>query len=343
MPYKDLVIVNNEKIFKEEDNFYCDNLDLKVLPEELNSYYKVHYLARKAKRKGGQKVNLNNIKISTNIFNLIYFVFKTLRIQDARFLLISITPFTFIAYIILFLFRKKTFIYLFSDGHEEYKYILGPWFVWIYHFMYLIVTWGSEVIVCHERLFNKKKSHLVYISRLNDLWLKNQKKATLDKIKLLYVGRMSSEKGIFDFLKMFDQLKFQALLSIVGNSENEKILNKNVKLLGYISDVKSLINVYDEHNIMILPSYTEATPYVVDESLSRRRPVIIFEDISYIVRNKIGIFVSKRDIHSLSKTIKYVMDNYIEIQKNMEKNILPTKKDMIKQISDIIEIQTSKK
>ena len=120
-------------------------------------------------------------------------------------------------------------------------------------------------------------------------------------------------------------------------------MNKNVKLLGYIADTKSLINVYDEHNIMILPSYTEATPYVVDESLSRKRPVIIFEEISYIVRNKIGIFVSKRDIHSLSKTIKYVMDNYIEIQKNMEKNILPTKKDMIKQISDIIEIQTSKK
>ena len=37
MSYKDLVIVNNEKIFKEEDNFYCDNLDLNILPEELNS------------------------------------------------------------------------------------------------------------------------------------------------------------------------------------------------------------------------------------------------------------------------------------------------------------------
>ena len=35
------------------------------------------------------------------------------------------------------------------------------------------------------------------------------------------------------------------------------------------------------------------------------------------------------------------MDNYIEIQKNMEKNNLPTKKDMIKQISDIIKFQNS--
>ena len=42
---------------------------------------------------------------------------------------------------------------------------------------------------------------------------------------------------------------------------------------------------------MILPSFTEAHPYVVDESLARKRPVIIFEDIAYIVKDKKGIFV----------------------------------------------------
>ena len=92
---------------------------------------------------------------------------------------------------------------------------------------------------------------------------------------------------------------------------------------------------------MVLPSFTEATPYVVDESLSRKRPVIIFEDIEYIVRDKKGIFVSKRDVDSFSKITKHIMDNYLEIQQNMEKNILPTKKDMIKQISDIIKHQNS--
>ena len=140
---------------------------------------------------------------------------------------------------------------------------------------------------------------------------------------------------------MFNNIKFDAELSIVGNTENKNVSNKNVKLLGYIAESQSLINVYDEHNIMVLPSFTEATPYVVDESLSRKRPVIIFEDIAYIVRNKKGIFISKRDVDSFSKTTKYIMDNYLEIQKNMEKNILPTKKDMIKQISDIINNQNS--
>jgi len=36
-----LVIINNEKIFKENSGFFCDNFDLKVLPEGLNSYHQV--------------------------------------------------------------------------------------------------------------------------------------------------------------------------------------------------------------------------------------------------------------------------------------------------------------
>ena len=233
------------------------------------------------------------------------------------------------------------FVYLFSSGHEEYKHILGSWSVWIYHVMYKIVTSNSKVIVCHERLFDKKKSHLVYISRLDDEWTKNHKDALLDKTRFLYVGRMSPEKGIFDFIKMFDKMKLKAEFSIVGNSKNHNISNKNIKLLGYVADPQSLINIYDKHNVTVLPSFTEATPYTVDESLSRKRPVIIFEDIDYIIRDKKGIFVSKRDLNSFSETTKYIMDNYKEIQKKMEKNVLPTKKNMIKQISDIIKLENS--
>ena len=138
---------------------------------------------------------------------------------------------------------------------------------------------------------------------------------------------------------MFNKIEFEAEFSIVGNSKNHNISHNNIKLLGYVSDPQSLINIYDNHNIMVLPSFTEATPYVVDEALARKRPVIIFEDIDYIIRGKKGIFVSKRDLKSFSETAKYIIDNYKEIQKKMEKNMLPTKKSMIKQISDIIKLQ----
>ena len=87
---------------------------------------------------------------------------------------------------------------------------------------------------------------------------------------------------------------------------------------------------------MILPSFTEAHPYVVDKSLARKTPVIIFEDIAYIVKDKKGIFVSKRDTNSFLETVKYATQNYHEIQEKIEKNNLPTKKDMLQEISNIV-------
>ena len=31
-----LAIINNEKIFKQDNDYFCDNLDLKVIPEGLS-------------------------------------------------------------------------------------------------------------------------------------------------------------------------------------------------------------------------------------------------------------------------------------------------------------------
>ena len=335
---KDLIIINNEKIFKENNNFYCDNTALKFLPEGLNYYYQVKYIVRSSNKKKEQKIDLENIKASSNIIKFIYFVFKTFKIPNATYLLISITPYTFFSFLFLFLFRKKRiFVYLFSSGHEEYKHILGNWSVWIFDLMYRIITSNSKVLVCHERLYNKKKSHLVHVSRLDEEWLQDHKEVLLDKIRLLYVGRISAEKGIFNFIKMFDEIKTKFEFSIVGNLKKYKLSNNNINLINYVSDTKKLINIYDRNNITILPSYTEGSPNVVNESLSRKRPVIIFEDIDYIIKDKKGIFVSKRDPKSFSETAKNIIDNYGDIQKEMEKNVLPTKKNMIKQISDIIE------
>ena len=89
---------------------------------------------------------------------------------------------------------------------------------------------------------------------------------------------------------------------------------------------------------MILPSFTEGQPPVVEESLARRRPVIIFEEIKHIINDRKGIFVSKRNVDTLIKTTNYVMQNYNEIQEDIKKNKFPLKEDMIKEISGIINL-----
>ena len=74
MSYNNLVIINNEKVFKENNSFYCDNLDLKIIPEELNEYYNVQYIVRSSNKKGKQNIKLSDIKTASNIFQFVYLV-----------------------------------------------------------------------------------------------------------------------------------------------------------------------------------------------------------------------------------------------------------------------------
>ena len=37
---KKLVIINKEKIFEKDNSFYCDNVDLKSIPEGLSKNFK---------------------------------------------------------------------------------------------------------------------------------------------------------------------------------------------------------------------------------------------------------------------------------------------------------------
>ena len=172
-----------------------------------------------------------------------------------------------------------------------------------------------------------KEISLVYPSELDDTWTKNISEPNLEKPKLLYIGRIKIEKGVFSLFNIFNKIQDDIVLSVVGKVEDkEKINNEKINFIDYEHDPGKLIEIYDNHNISILPSFTEAHPKVLDESLARLRPIIIFKDIEHVINNKKGIFVSQRDPSSLKNTINYIIQNYTKIQKEMSKNILPTKK-----------------
>ena len=45
---KKLFIISNESIYKSENKYFCDNLDMKSTPEGLSSYFEVNIVARKS-------------------------------------------------------------------------------------------------------------------------------------------------------------------------------------------------------------------------------------------------------------------------------------------------------
>ena len=336
MSYKELVIIDNEKISKKDDNYYCDNFEAKI-SEDFKKVFNVTVIARKSKINRANQINLEKIKIASNIFSFLFNIFKTFKKNKTNYLIIAINPYTFFACLLLLLFRKNFFVYLRSDGHEEYKAILGFVGPIIYHIMFKIATFKTRIISCQKRLFTKRNSDIVFPSKLNSFWIENKQKPLLDKPRLLYVGRIKVEKGIFSLLKIFDQVKIDSKLSIVGRTEKVNSNNKKVSFVGPIYDSVTLIKIYDNHNIFILPSFTEAHPKVIDESLARIRPVIIFDEIKHIIQNRKGIFVSKRNAKSLLETIDFIMKNYQNIQESMLENKLPTKQEFISQMSNILQ------
>ena len=154
----------------------------------------------------------------------------------------------------------------------------------------------------------EKDCHLVYPSELENIWFNEIKNAKLDKPRLLYIGRIKVEKGIFSLIKILEEMKIDFEFSIVGKPNELKLTSKKINYLGYIDDPKKLIDIHDKHNIFILPSFTEAHPQVVDESLARFRPVIIFEEINHIIQNRSGVLIAKRNFQSLSEKINLVMN-----------------------------------
>ncbi len=330
---KKLFIFSNESISSQEGKLYCDNLDLKTTPEGLNKIFDVNLFARKSKKKRSHEIKIKKITTYNNIFSYILSTIESTKTEDAKYLIISITPYTFICSIFLRLFGKKPTLYLRSDGYGEYKAIFGKIGPLIYHFMFNITCSISNLISCREYILRGKKGKIVKPSQLDSKWLRQPKNLEIKNFKLLYVGRFKVEKGIFSLLNLIKNKKNISLTVVGANKETKNYLNQsNVKIHQTQTSKLKLIKLYDDHNIFVLPSYTEGHPQVILEALARRRPVIIFEDIKHVIEDKKGIFVSKRSYINFFATLNGIKKNYKKIQKDLKKNKLPTYKEFIESL-----------
>jgi len=336
---ENLFIISNEKISKNKNYFLSANVDFKTIIEGLKFSFNIILIARRSKVRENFIIHFNKIFLGSNIFSYLFKIILSLKnIKNNKYLIVSISPYSFLAYLSLFLFTNKIYVYLRSDGFKEYENILGKKWVFIYQIMFFVMLRKSKIITCQRKLSRGVSSYLVRPSELDEIWLKNKKKIFLKtkKIKLLYVGRIRIEKGIHSLLNIFSKLEQEAKLTIVGDKKIKLFNDYNIKFYNFFSKSKNLIEQYDNCDIFILPSYTEAHPKVIDEALARFRPVIVFNDIKHVIGNRIGIFVCKRNPEDLKNKILYIRKNYSKIVKKISKNVLPTKKIFIQDLIKII-------
>jgi glycosyltransferase involved in cell wall biosynthesis len=337
---KSLVIINNEKCIKVGSHFFCENIEISSLSKSLSIFFNVSLFLRRGNIRPVHKIFLKSIYIYNNFFSF-FSLLRNIFKKKTNFLIISITPFTFISYLFLMFFSRPIFLYLRSHGDQEFKYIIGKYFIWIYRICLYIMSLKAKIISVNSKIFEKKFSFLVRPSQLNNKWFLNRKLGiNKKKINLLYFGRIKKEKGIYSLLNIYKNinLDFKNCLNIVGAGDKINFESKTINIKPAISNVSEIIDLYDANQILILPSFTEGHPQVMLEALARLRPVIIFDEIKHIKKNYYGVFISKRNPKSLKKIILNIVSNYSSIQRKIKFNKLPTHSDFIKDFVKVLSI-----
>lgn len=103
---------------------------------------------------------------------------------------------------------------------------------------------------------------------------------------ILYVGRLSEEKGVDDLVRGFKRLRDgdeSMRLHVVGTGAAEQDLRDlaaelgvsgSVQFHGFVPKGSELWQHFDAADVFVLPSYTEGLPRVVGEAMARGLPVV---------------------------------------------------------------------
>jgi glycosyltransferase involved in cell wall biosynthesis len=134
---------------------------------------------------------------------------------------------------------------------------------------------------------------------------------------ILFAGRVTKEKGIFDLLLAVEQVKGvcpDVMLTVVGGdwtggefSKRVAALNlgDSVRMLGALP-IQLIPDVMRKSSLFCLPSYGEGTPVSVMEAMSCALPIVAtrvggIPDI--VAHNQTGLLVDKGDIQGLAAAI----------------------------------------
>ena len=342
----EIFIISNDRFYVQKKEFFNSNKNTFTIINCFKKFKKIYLIARTSRKKEKFKEKIYNTKLIS-----VYKIFKFKNeIKKGKTLIISLTPYNFLVGCILILMRikkKNLFLFLRSDGYEEYSIKFGKLGGFLYHAMLSFIKIRFNIITCSTSIKGIVNSKLVYPSEITGKWLINRKQKIkkIDpkrKIKLLYLGRIRKEKGFHDLIEIFNNLKIDCNLTIVGNDfkylkKKDYPKNSKIKIFGQVSSEKNLIKFYDSSDIFILPSYTEAFPQVILESFSRLKPVIIFKEIIFLKNIfKHGLFCCYRNQISLEKTIKKIIYNYEKTQISIYENKLYSFKDFQIQMNSIL-------
>ena len=143
-------------------------------------------------------------------------------------------------------------------------------------------------LLIHKKLVNKDKLFLlpgsgVDLKRFNSDSVNHSKN---DQFTFLYVGRILADKGLFELIKAYKNLKIKKInceLWICGilNAENISSISKtqiedwkDIPGIRWLDQEKYIENIYKQVDCVVLPSYREGMPKTLLEAGSMGLPSV---------------------------------------------------------------------
>lgn len=243
------------------------------------------------------------------------------------------------AWLAKFLFRKKLIVrcgYQWRWFLEKNK--AKKWKIWLVSLIENFIYKRADAIVATSSQAEKNIEQHYRISSLKihiipnyiDTDLFRSKEVKKEKGRICFVGRLSSQKNLFNLLKSVDGLDVK--LIIFGSGELEKKLKDKAKEIkkakiefrGNIPN-SFLPEELNKSELFILPSLYEGMPKALLEAMACGLPVIgtNVEGIKEVIKHEENGYLCETDANSIKEAIKKVLDNK-KLQEKIGKNARQT-------------------
>ena len=153
---------------------------------------------------------------------------------------------------------------------------------------------------------------------------------------MLFVGAWVKAKGVFELFEAFRQLqeRYSGLrLTMIGSGSEESTLRSiaesnnfldKIDFVGTVSDRKRLVELFNQSDIFVFPSYNEGLPNVVVEAVACERAIIATNvgGVKEITNRNLGFqVIQKENVEAIVNAFERLKDASIEeIQEDLKQN-----------------------